>query len=718
VLNAPIFAAYWRWNASVALAVRRFRNGKKVPAQFQRTDAEDLLSSVFPEQLACAENLPGGDRAIADHPLVAQTLADCTTAAMDVDGLVALLERIESDAIRVVCRELTAPSPLAQEILGAKPYAFLDDAPAEERRTLAVQTRRFMSAEAAAKLGQLDPEAIARVKSEAWPEVRDRDELHDALAMVGFMTSEEVTAGRYVTWLDELEREGRATTFTAAADRLWVGAERLAELALAVPQGTRGKALVELGGGPVDRDAALREVIRSRIEALGPVTAATLAAPLGLARADVLPALAALEQQGCVMRGNFTGELDEWCERRLLARIHRYTLKRLRSEIEPASLADYQRFLLHWQGLGAERREGREALAAVLGELQGLALPAAIWERQVLPARIHRYSRELLDQLSATGEFVWWRPKPSESQLPGRSSTVATSPIAIVPRAALPHWRHLSGIQTEPQPLSGVAERVAAALESRGALFFVELVQTSGLLRVQVEEALGELVARGLVTADSFNGLRALLAPQRSRRGFRGRSRLRGAADFDAAGRWALIGRSSAARVAVADAEAIELAAMTLLRRYGVVFRRLLARETLAPSWRELLAFYRGAEARGEIRGGRFVEPLGGEQFALIEAVEELRRLRRSKDADEWVAVSAADPVNLAGVLDNAPHPSGAPRVRLVFRNGTAVASSTRAGTDWLVDLSPPEQRRAALALRADDPTPSGQPERWWRRAP
>lgn len=717
LLNAPIFPTYWRWNASIALAIRRFRNGKRAPAQFQRTDAEDLLATVFPEQLACAENLAGGDRAIPDHPLVAQTVADCITGAMDVEGLERLLERIERGDVAVLCRELTSPSPLAQEILGAKPYAFLDDAPAEERRTLAVQARRFMNAQQAAELGQLDRDAIARVRAEAWPQAGNCDELHDALVTVGFLTAAEAAAAgeTWHTWLAALERDGRATTYTTAGAELWVSAERLAELRAALPGGVLGRELAELdGGAAVDADAALRELARGRLEALGPVTAAALAAGFGLDAADLAPVLAALEAQGCAMRGNFTGEAGEWCERRLLARIHRYTLKRLRSEIEPASLVDYQRFLFHWQGLGGERREGREALAAALTELSGLAVPAAIWEREVLPARIVHYGRELLDQLSASGEFVWWRPRPSAAQQPGRASTVATSPIAIVGRATLPHWRHLAGSGAlADAPLSGAAQRVADALAERGALFFVEIVQASGLLRVQVEEALGELVARGLVTADSFNGLRALLTPQSRRRGFGGRGRLRAmGSDFDAAGRWALLDRSSAANVSVSREEAVEVAAMALLRRYGVVFRRLLEREALAPTWRELLTFYRAAEARGEIRGGRFVEPLGGEQFALIEAIEELRRLRRNKDSVEWLALSAADPLNLTAILDNVPRPT-LPRLRLVFRNGVAVAASTGAGIDWLVPLSAAEQHCAAEAL-----APHASEPRWPMRRP
>jgi ATP-dependent helicase Lhr and Lhr-like helicase len=701
VLDAPVFGTYWRWNSTVALAVRRFRNGKKSPAQFQRMDAEDLLSTVFPDQLACAENLPGGDREIPDHPLVAQTLDDCLTGAMDVDGAARLLARIESGEVEVLCRELTSPSPLAQEILGAKPYAFLDDAPAEERRTLAVQTRRFMSPEQAAELGKLDADAIARVRSEAWPQAASADELHDALVTVGFVAETEAPASWRAPF-DALRADGRATSVALeGAGPIWVSAERLAEVILALPGAVPAQQLAVLGDAPSDPDAALRELVRSRLDALGPVTPDALARAFGLRALDVLPALAALEQQGAAMRGTFTSEspgAEEWCERRLLARIHRYTLKRLRSEIEPATLAEFQRFVLRWQGLGAEAREGREALGAVIGELQGVALPAGLWEREVLPARIVDYGPALLDQLCAAGEVVWWRPRPNGAPPPGRATTVATSPIAIVPRTALDAWRALGSADPDAarDGLSGAAERVAAALEARGASFFVEIVQTSGLLRVQVEDALGELVARGLVTADSFHGLRAVLTPQSRRRGFRGRGRLRGSAAFDAAGRWALLGRPSDA--GAGRAEAVEHAAMALLRRYGVVARALLAREALAPSWRELLPIYRSAEARGEIRGGRFVEPLGGEQFALIEAVEELRRVRRLQGQDDWLALSVADPLNLASLIGDVARAS-TPSRRLVLRNGAVVAAEGGAGIDWRAELSPADQRRVAELL-------------------
>ena len=712
VLGAPMFPTHWRWNATIALAVRRFRNGKRAPAQFQRTDAEDLLAVVFPAQLACAENLPGGDIALPEHPLVEQTLRDCLHAVMDIDGLRQLLERIESGRTQVVCRDLTAPSPLAQEILGARPYAFLDDAPAEERRTLAVQSRRYLSVEQAADLGRLDAAAIERVREEAWPQVRDADELYDALTVLGFITVAEGSGSRPgARYRDcrpqfaELQADGRATTFvTPGGAELWTGAERLAELKAAFENGRDGGSARPLDGYAGDRETALKELCRSRLEALGPVTADELARSMGLAADDLAASLLALEQEGAVMRGAFTGGGgEEWCERRLLARVHRYTLKRLRSEIEPVSLPIFQRFLFRWQGLGAERREGREALAAILEELQGLVLPAAVWERDVLPARLRDYGPEMMDGLSESGAFVWWRPARTPTGRGNRPSTVGASGIGIVPRGRLAEWQALANEEASapPSSLSSGAGRVRAALAEHGALFFADLLQATGLLRVQVEEALGELVARGLVTADRFHGLRLLLTPQRNRPSLHGRGRRRArAAGFDAAGRWALISKRGDAKLKVDSSAAVELVATALLHRYGVVARSLLAREALVPPWRELVQVFRRREARGEIRGGRFIEAVGGEQFALPEAVEALRRARREPAEDEWIVLSAADPLNLAGLFGDGQRVASIASHRLLYRNGVPVAARAGAGVEWLVALDASAERTALQLLR------------------
>jgi ATP-dependent Lhr-like helicase len=715
VLTAPVFPGRWRWTATIALAVRRFRNGKKAPPQFQRMDAEDLLAAVFPDQLACAENLTG-EREIPGHPLVTQTLTDCLQDVMDLKGLEQLLKRIEAGDVQIVCRELTSPSPLAQEILAAKPYAFLDDAPAEERRTLAVQSRRYMSIEQASDLGRLDHAAIERVRAEAWPEPRDADELHDALVLLGFLTDTEGTRGHdadgtgsaWQRWFEQLEADGRATTYRLPGGSiLWVSAERLPELRLVAPLGEQGAPLTALPNEATEPEAALVELVRSRLEGLGPVPASVLAAPLGLTAAELTPALARLEAEGFAMRGSFTAgdaagdaesAVEEWCERRLLARIHRYTLKRLRTEIEPVTVADYQRFLFRWQGLGTERRQGSEALAAILGELQGLALPAVAWEREILPARLMEFGPDLMDQLTSAGSIVWFRPRAVAGKTSQRTRTMAGSPIAIVSRQALVYWRTLAGAPGEDgAALSSAAERVREALSEQGALFFLELVQATGLLRVQVEEALGELVAWGLVTADSFSGLRVLVTPPSRRRGFRGRTRRRGPS-FDSAGRWALLDVVPLNLSAEGRREAVEHAGRSLLRRYGVVCRAVLARENNMPSWRELLAVFRRWEARGEIRGGRFVDALGGEQFALLEAVKLLRDTRRADSRGDWVVLSAADPLNLAGVLTPGGRVPAVHNHRIAYLDGIPIASLTAGRVEWLTDLADLDGARRSRA--------------------
>ena len=718
VLGAPVFETHWRWNATIALAVRRFRNGRKTPPQLQRMDAEDLLATVFPEQLACAENLPGGDIAIPGHPLVMQTMHDCTRVLMDVDGLRSLLEGIESGAIDVVCRDLTSPSPLAQEILGARPFAFLDDAPAEERRTLAVQSRRYMGIAEAAELGRLDAAAIDRVRDEAWPKIASADELHDALMLAGFLTGAEIDgAGRHReqlgTFRADLAAAGRVAGFRLPdGQTLCVATERLGELRLAVPPGAVEGDVVELPVAAADACEALVALCRGRLELLGPATAAELAQPLGVDAKDLAVPLATLEQQGVAMRGRYSDTVtDQWCERRLLARIHRYTLGRLRSEIEPVTVADYQRFLFRWQGLGRHRREGVDALRAVLAELQGLSPPAIAWEREILPARLEHYDSSLLDELSTAGDFVWWRPPPRGTPDARPASTVAASPIALLPRAELVHWRALAApaADTGEPALSGGAAAVRAALAASGALFFVDLVAATGLLRVQVEDALGELVAAGLVTSDTFGGLRAVVSPQRDRPSFRSAARRRRrVVSFDRAGRWALVPTVSAAELAPLREQAVEHAAGTLLRRYGVVARAVLAREPLMPPWRELVRIYRRWEARGEIRGGRFVEPLGGEQFALTEAVTALRRTRRERDDDEWVVISAADPLNLPAMNGAERRIAAIGANRIVYSSGVPIAAALGQRIEALAEIGPAALERVRELVSAPRARGSG----------
>jgi ATP-dependent helicase Lhr and Lhr-like helicase len=681
LLDSPMFTTRWRWVIGVALALPRFRSGKKVPPQLARMGAEDLMGAVFPDQIACAENLPG-EREIPDHPLVRQAIGDSLTEAMDIVGLERLLQGIESGAVRVIARDLTQPSLLALEVLSARPYAYLDDAPLEERRTQAVMARRWISPQDAADLGRLDPEAVARVRSEAWPVAENADELHDALVWLGFLTGAEVESDpRWSGRLAELAGQKRAAHFDVGISTLWISAERLPQFRALWPELKTAPALAV--PPPYDkrawsRDEALVEIVRGRLEGLGPVGADALAHPLGLTSDELEVPLAALEAEGFAMRGRFTPEsaAREFCERRLLSRIHHYTLKRLRAEIEPVAVRDFLRFLFDWQHVSADARmAGPKALDRVVAQLEGFEAPAVAWESDILPARLADYEPGWLDERCLAGHIAWMRLQSRNGRTngAGRPAPVRTTPITLMPRRHTGIWTSLTpyGAAADPSPR---AQLLADCIREHGASFVDELIDVSGLLRSQVEEALAELVALGLVTSDSFGGLRALLVPSSQRRtGPHGRRRRRKAAfGMDDAGRWAVIRRSAAAE---RQDDVIEHVARTLLVRYGVVFWRLLEREAAwLPRWRELLRVYRRLESRGEVRGGRFVAGFSGEQFALPEAIGMLRAMRRQPTNDHWVSLSGADPLNLVGILTPGPKLPALAGNRLLYRDGIPTA--------------------------------------------
>lgn len=735
VLAAPMFMARWRWDAAVALALPRFRGGHKVPPQLQRMNAEDLIAAVFPDQLACGENIVG-DREVPDHPLVTQTVCDCLEEAMDLAGLEALLKGIEAGTIEVVARDLTEPSPLALEVLAARPYAYLDDAPLEERRTQAVLSRRWLDPQSAADIGRLDPEAIARVRAEAWPDAKSADELHDALLSIGAMTEAEVWANAlWPALLDALAGEDRATrlrlanvTPSGADPLLWAAAERLPWLRAVYPGATLDPELAPPSTENWTREDAIRELVRGRLEALGPVDAARLAGALALPGGEIDAALFALETEGFALRGRFSPDADdtEWCERGLLARIHRYTVKRLRAEIEPVSARDYLRFLLDWQRVSpAARMAGPDAVSAVIAQLEGFEAPAAAWETEILPARVTDYDPAWLDDLCRAGRVVWARLSTRHHE-PGRVATpVRTTPITLLTRRDARLWKALAAAATAnapnaanaaPQP-SPRGQRVADFIGEHGASFFEEIVDGTRFLRSQVEDALAELVALGLVNSDSFSGLRALLVPSSKRRPYGGgasgrRKRHTALFGMEDAGRWALLqSRREAAAPTDTRPDAIEHVARTLLRRYGVVFWRVLEREAAwLPPWRDLLRSYRRLEARGEIRGGRFVAGFSGEQFALPDAVGALREVRRRANAGTesgtnpgtFVALSGADPLNLAGILTPGARLAALTGNRLLYREGIPLATLAAGDERWLDTLADDQRWQAhnLLVLR------------------
>ena len=841
LLAAPMFTTRWRWDASIALALPRFRGGKKVPPPLARMNAEDLLAAVFPDQVACGENIVG-EIVVPDHPLVRQTVRDCLEEAMDIDGFERLLRGLLSGEIDVVARDLTEPSPLALEVLSARPYAYLDDAPLEERRTQAVMSRRFIDPESAADIGKLDQDAIARVRAEAWPDASSPDELHDALLWLTFVTEDEVQ--REAAWpalLDELLTQRRATRLhgerrqaTGDGQRssdLFITAERLPLFAAVFPNSATDPPL-EIPATHAkewSREDALREITRGRLEGLGPTSAWAMAKSLGVSANDVDAALIALETEGSAMRGQFdvkadsgsriadgqsavgahltraSGDSDvhgstngvecrthesgsrrerwtsttlaagtpsplgegwgegapsapdqsrvtgheslrssaaapQWCSRRLLARIHRYTVKRLRAEIEPVQAREFLRFLFDWQRVTpASRMQGPDAVAAVLAQLEGFDAPASAWETEVLPMRIAEYEPAWLDEQCLAGRIVWTRLASRPSDAERGAAPVRSTPIALLARKNVRHWSAFTA-ETERTQLTSKAQQVADFIREHGASFFDEISEGAGLLPNQAEEALAELVALGLVNSDSFGGLRALLLPSERRRPTaRDARRKRRIAIFGMqdAGRWAMLrkgvneqgiggsqdaqrapfsapsrggeGRgevmrsgSDQSRVTSHEsrAAALEHVCRTLLRRWGVVFWKLLQRESsFLPPWRDLLQCLRRLEARGEIRGGRFVTGFSGEQFALPEAIGLLREARRKPDRGELVSLSAADPLNLVGVITPGARLPALTGNRVLYRDGLPLAVLTGGEVKFLENVEEKDQWQAQSVL-------------------
>ena len=723
LLAMPMFQVRWRWNVTRALAVMRMRSGKKVPPYLQRFQADDLLASCFPEQVGCLENHHGAV-AIPDHPLVRQTMHDCLHEATDVDGWCALLERVSTGEVQLIARETREPSPFSHELLNANPYAFLDPAPLEERRTRAVSARRTLSVAEMQDMGRLDPAAIGHVRSEAWPLVRDAEELHDAL--MGMVLLPEADAGDWAQFFQQLVSDGRAAVAIIGPQvRAWIAAERLPLVRAIFPE-SRIEPQLQLPAElqcSWERTAALVELVRGQISVLGPVHTAGLAKRLQLEVGKTGAALEALEADGTLLRGSFVGapsavtERDssdvggvEWCDRRLLARIHRLTLDGLRRQIQPVEIADYLRFLVRHQGLLRDGNWGgavavREALAGLVG----FEMPAGAWERYVLPARVEDYESTWLDSLFQAGEFVWGRLRPPSRKADGGPSMAQLTrsvPLALLPRAELAQLL-FAAFPDGPPRLRANASVAYEVLSERGALFFQELQTLTGLLPSHLEAALRELAAVGLVTADGFAAVRSFVDATRGgrRHGRRGAATRRSAS---AAGRWSVFPGA----IPAADRDScVDRWCHVLLRRWGVVFRDLLVRETAAPPWHELVRRFRGMERRGELRGGRFVAGVAGEQFANESVVERLRSLRGSDEADPWLVISAADPLNLTGVLTAAPRVPAVPTNSLILENGHFVAARQGRLVDCFRPVEQLEEaawRRALRTGRRESEKPAG----------
>jgi ATP-dependent Lhr-like helicase len=748
-LDSPIFATRWRWDANRALALLRFQNGKKVPPQIQRMRSDDLLASVFPDAAACFENIEG-ERKIPDHPLVGEVMKDVLTEAMDVEGLKALLRGMASGAIRVLAVDTPVPSQFSHEILNANPYAYLDDAPLEERRARAVEMRRVLPESVLEEVGGLDAGAIAQVREEAWPDVRDADELHDVLhtlvalpenlemlmwgqpppavhssearpgaadlrfplqdhSPVSLERADEsvrphVGTGAWTNYFERLLNEGRAGIASLDRQRYWVAAERARSFQVLFPEARFEQSLADVEKGEASRDEALLTLVMGWMSAIGPTTASQLGNLLRLPASEIEKGLLRMEASGTVLRGQFTGAAGaqagalaphgslapseiEWCERRLLARIHRLTVGMLRKQIEPVTAAAFMRWLMRWQHVAPGTQvAGERGTMEVLQQLQGFEIPANAWERQVLARRIVDYDPQWLDQLCLTGAVGWGRLSPHPATLDSGSginaSPDSSSPRQrrVIPTSVAPitffvreeaDWmipRHAAGDEAEARGLSHGAHLVLEFLRQRGASFFADIVRGTGKLKAEIETGLWELVAAGLVTADGFDNLRALIDPKRRA----GQGSGKTTRPRHSSGRWALLH----ADVAAERPRAVEAACWMLLRRYGIVIRDLLARESNLPPWRELLMGFRRLEDRGEIRGGRFVDGFIGEQFALPVAVESVRAMRGLPLSGETLTLSAADPLNLIGILvpgERVPAISGR---TVSYRDGVAVLAA------------------------------------------
>lgn len=687
LLDAPMFQTHFRWNAQRSLAISRQRGGKRVPPYLQRMAAEDLIAVIFPDQLACLENI-AGDREVPEHPIVTQTIEDCLHRVMDIDGLVTILEGIRDGRMQLIAMDLPEPSPMAHDILNASVYAFLDDAGLEERRTHAVQVRRSLSPDSVKELGQLDTSAIDLIRSETWPSPRNADELHEALLQCGCLTDVQIKAFPDIDLnaLQLLLDQGRVTQMCSGSSNnaRWIATEREPlwktirpassfTPKVAVPQRFRKQQW--------EPTEACLELLQGYFEVCGPVTASQLAMQFILERDRVEGLLLQLEGLGIIMRGHFDNRSDQaqqWCHRSTLARIHRRTLNRLRAEIQPVTPHIFMRFLFHWQKVEpSEQQQGIDSLMGIIETLEGFEAAGGRWESDILPIRLKDFTPSMLDQLCLQGRVGWGRRTiPAGNQKKGFShGPLKTSPIAFFSLPSMPAWF----TPVEQVPLSPQAATILKLLEEKGALFFHQMLDHTGWLHTQLENIIGELVAAGMVRADSFSGLRALLTPSNQRPSPHRNNRFRRTSmknDITLAGRWSVLRSSEDVEESPqAYQERLEHIALVLLRRFGIIFRKLLDREGPLPPWRDMLRVFRRLEARGEIRGGHFVRGFGGEHFALPEAITKMRKLRREEPPPATTIIHATDPLNLLGIILPGPVVPQQANNRIIMRDGLPVAA-------------------------------------------
>ena len=719
MLDAPMFEVRWRWNATRSLAIQRNRAGKRIPPQFQRMDAEDLIAHVFPDQIACQENIVG-KREVPDHPLVNQTIDDCLSEAMDIVELEKLIANLEKSTLGIEVKDLREPSVFSQEIINARPYAFLDDAPFEERRTNAIKNRRWSDPSELKDLSLLDEGAISRVQQEAWPQARDPEEFHDALITAGFMTERETQIHGCLKWEEALYKEGRLVHLSEHKNKIRIAAELLPLYKAVFPEITKDIQIhPEFNSNDWSQEDAITEIIRARLESSGPISALQIAEDLSIDGGKVEIALLRLQAEGFVFQGYFsssTSKVDpeltkyktevEWCERRLLQRIHKYSIDSQRKAIKPVSIEVFTEFIFNRQNLQSlQTKEGKDLqtdgyaqLQQCLGLLDGITAPAISWEGDILPSRIINYEPHSLDNLCVSGRVVWGRYIMRErnfrrykSNIPGPFRNM---PLTFFKRENKDIWLALAKSKTGNQnvvQLSSLAQKVEGDLQKNGASFFQEIQERNGLLKSQLEDGLAELVARGLVTSDSFSGLRTLLSrnKRKNRTWSLKKGRENSISEVEYAGRWSLQdnmrkncqGNEAKNRlnekIHILDEGQLERLIYIYLKRWGVIARSLLEKESLAPSWRELLIHLRKMELQGILRGGRFIAGLSGEQFSLPDTVDEIRKFKKVVEAKErrsFFCLSATDPLNLISLTSGDHKVPRLQKNRVLYHGGSPIA--------------------------------------------
>ncbi len=705
LLDAPMFQIRWRWNVTRALAVLRFRGGKKVPPHLQRYQSDDLLTSVFPGQTQCFEHRTG-DLEVPDHPYVLQTVHDCLTEAMDVTRFEELMLAKKEGQITFHGIDTREPSPFSYELINANPYAFLDDAPLEERRTRAVFTRSVLNPADFQQLGSLDLKAINKVCSEAWPLIRNPDELHDALCQWVAIPLQDILPQK--SMLEKLIIHHRAFMFHHHGDTLAAASENLGSIRSLYNFTEELPHVPTLYREKKPWKDALKAFVRGQLECRGPTKANELAQTLGIDEAHINTTLLALESDGVILSGHFRSgppAVKEWCERRLLARIHRLTIEGLREQIKPVALTQFIKFLYHHQHLDpATQLSGEDGTKQILLQLMGYEAPCSSWEQEILASRIDNYSPQFLDNLCFTGSFGWGRLAPPHKKADDREKINQLSrimPISFFPRTQL-SWLLRKERPDDYLHITELGRKIYDYLATGVTPFFEDLKAAIRQPAAAVEEALGELVSLGFVNADSFAALRPFISSDRKLKSSssirkRSRRRLIFETGFQKGGRWAMF---PPPMPPIEESERIENWAWLLLERYGVVFKDLILREKLVPNWFDLVRTYRRMEMRGEIRGGRFVHGVSGEQFALHEAIDKLRSLRSITSSQQWIVLSACDPLNLEGIVNDHKKITRTPGNRLLFENGELIAYREAGATKILIETTPEKVEMIKRAIR------------------